>query len=83
MQRAPEDARVSIERGQERRNRAVQDVATAGRHLRATLANGTGTYGTTAAFTRNLRRVVWPVKFRPDLPPRYDGKNNPLEFLQL
>ena len=41
------------------------------------------TYGTTAAFTRNLRRVVWPVKFKPDLPPRYDGKNNPLEFLQL
>ena len=55
MQRAPEDARVSIERGQERRNRVVQDVATAGRHLRATLANGTVTYGTTAAFTRSLR----------------------------
>ena len=49
----------------------------------ATLANGPVTYGTTAAFTRSLRRVVWPVKFRPDLPPRYDGKNNPLEFLQL
>ena len=74
---------MSIERGQERRNRVVQDVATAGRHLRATLANGTVTYGTTAAFTRSLPRVVWPVKFRPDLPPRYDGKNNPLEFLQL
>ena len=40
MQRAPEDARVSIERGQNRHNRAVQDVATAGRHLRATLADG-------------------------------------------
>ena len=38
VQRAPEDARVSIERGQERRNRAVQDVATAGRHLRAWFA---------------------------------------------
>ena len=74
---------MSIKRGQNRHNRAVQDVATAGRHLRATLANGVVTYGTTAAFTRNLRRVVWPVKFKPDLPPRYDGKNNPLEFLQL
>ena len=70
-------------RRQNRHNRAVQDVATAGRHLRATLANGMVTYGTTAAFTRSLRRIVWPVKFKPDLPPRYDGKNNPLEFLQL
>ena len=39
----------------------------------ATLANGPVTYGTTAAFTRSLRRVVWTVKFRPNLPPRYDG----------
>ena len=74
---------MSIERGQNRHNRAVQDVATAGRHLRATLANGVVTYGTMAVFTRSLRRVVWPVKFKQDLPPRYDGKNNPLEFLQL
>ena len=72
---------MSIQRGQNRHHRAVQDVATAGRHLRATLANGVVTYGTTVAFTRSLRRVVWPVKFKPDLPPRYDGKNNPLEFL--
>ena len=64
---------MRIERGKNRHNRAVQDVATAGRHLRATLANGVVTYGTTAAFTRSLRRVVWPVKFKPDLPPRYDG----------
>ena len=83
MQRAPEEVRVSIERGQHRHNRAVQDVAAAGRHLRASLADGVVTYGMTVAFTRSLRRVVWPVKFRPDLPPRYDGKNNPLEFLQL
>ena len=77
MQRAPEDARVHNERGQSCHNRAVQDVAAAGRHLRATLANGMVTYGMTAAFTRNLRHVVWPVRFKPDLPPRYDGKNNP------
>ena len=73
---------MSIRRGQNRHNRAIQDVATAGRHLRATLDDGVVTYGMTAAFTRNLRCVVWPVKFRPDLPPRYDGKN-PLKFLQL
>ena len=68
---------MSIESGQNCHNRAVQDIATAGCHLRATLANGVVTYGTTVAFTRSLRRVVWPVKFKPDLPPRYDGKNNP------
>ena len=56
MQRAPPDARVDIERGRDRHNRAIQDV---------------------------VRRVVWPTKFKPDLPPRYDGKNSPLEFLQL
>ena len=83
MQRAPPDARVDIECGRDRHNRAVQDVAAAGRQLRPTLANGVVTYGTTGAFTRSLRRVVWPIKFKPDLPPRYDGKNSPLEFLQL
>ena len=74
---------MSIERGQNCHNRVVQDIATTGSHLRAALANGVVTYGMTAAFTRSLRRVVWPVKYKPDLPPRYDGKNNPLEFLQL
>ena len=83
MQRAPEDVRVSIKRGKHHHNCAIQDVATAGRHLHATLANGVVTYGTSAAFTRSLRRVVCPVKFKPDLPPGYDGKNNPLEFLHL
>jgi hypothetical protein len=27
--------------------------------------------------------MVWPIKFKPDLPPRYDGTPNPAEFLQL
>ena len=35
------------------------------------------------AFTLELRRVVWPGKFKPDLPPCYDGTSNPAEFLQL
>ena len=58
VQRAPEDARVGIEHGQNRHNRAIQDVAAAGRHLRASLTDGVVTYGTTVAFTRSLRRVV-------------------------
>ena len=35
------------------------------------------------AFTPELRSVIWPRKFKPDLPPRYDGTPDPVEFLQL
>ena len=35
------------------------------------------------AFTPELRCVTWPGKFKPDLPPRYDGTADPPEFLQL
>ena len=35
------------------------------------------------ALAPELRRLVWPGKFKPDLPPRYDGTTNPTEFLQL
>ena len=35
------------------------------------------------AFTTELRTVAWPGKFKPDLPPRYDGTADPAEFLQL
>ena len=33
------------------------------------------------AFTPELRSIVWPGKFKPDLPPRYDGTPNHAEFL--
>ena len=35
------------------------------------------------AFTTELRSIVWPGKFKPDLPPRYDGRADLAEFLQL
>ena len=35
------------------------------------------------AFTPELRNIVWPSKFKPDLPPRYDGTADPGKFLQL
>ena len=35
------------------------------------------------AFTPELCSIAWPVKFKPDLPPRYDGTADPTEFLQL
>jgi hypothetical protein len=31
----------------------------------------------------HLRMVVWPSKFRPHLPEKYDGTVNPTEFLQI
>ena len=70
VQRAPPDAHVDRKRQRDRYNRTVWDVAAARRQLRTTLADGVVTYGTTGAFTRKLRRVVWPTKFKPDLPPQ-------------
>ena len=35
------------------------------------------------ALAPELRCLVWPGKFKPDLPPRYDGTTDPTEFLQL
>ena len=35
------------------------------------------------AFTPELHSIVWPGKFKLDLPPRYDGTADPSEFLQL
>ena len=33
------------------------------------------------AFTPALRQVQWPHKFKPDMPPRYDGAADPATFL--
>ena len=35
------------------------------------------------AFTAELCSVAYPGKFKPDLPPRYNGTPDPAEFLQL
>jgi hypothetical protein len=35
------------------------------------------------ALAPHLRMVVWPRKFRPHLPKKYDGTVNPAEFLQI
>ena len=35
------------------------------------------------AFAPELLTVVWPGKFKPDLPPRYDVTADPADFLQL
>jgi hypothetical protein len=83
--RAGEDARVSIERARGRR------LSIEGRDLDAEFAavapalqgpvqapvSGVGC----AALADHLRAVVWPSKFRPHLPEKYDGSTNPSEFL--
>ena len=35
------------------------------------------------SFTPELHSVAWPGKFKPDLPPCYDGTPDTAEFLQL
>ena len=35
------------------------------------------------AFTAELHSLTWSGKFKPDLPPRYNGTADPVEFLQL
>ena len=76
--------RVLLEQQRQRLDRTVQEVAAAGRQNRAALAGGVpSSCRGCHAFTRELRRVVWPMKFKPDLPARYDGTPNPAEFLQL
>jgi hypothetical protein len=35
------------------------------------------------ALAPHLRMMVWPHKFRPHLPEKYDRMINPAEFLQI
>jgi hypothetical protein len=35
------------------------------------------------ALAPHLRMMVWPPKFRPHLPEKYDRMVNPAEFLQI
>ena len=39
--------------------------------------------GSCLALSPELHRVIWTNKFRPELPSRYDGTHNPVEFLTL
>jgi hypothetical protein len=42
-----------------------------------------GVPGGCMARAPHLRMVVWPHKFWPHLPEKYDGTVNPIEFLQI
>jgi hypothetical protein len=79
VQRAPEDARVSLERPRENHDRALDDIGEAGKNIMVT---GELIYNPRClALARQQRYVVWPDKFRPN--SSYDGTSNPVEFLQL
>jgi hypothetical protein len=79
VQRALEDARVSLERRQENHDRAIDDIGEAGKNVKTP---GDPIYNPEClALTRQQRYVVWPDKFKPDIGARYDGTTNPVEFL--
>jgi hypothetical protein len=91
--RGGEDGRVTIEHQRERRRDIessslstlkrrhvgahphVRRIPLAPRELRGG--------GGCMALAPHLHMVVWPRKFQPHLPEKYDGTVNPAEFLQI
>jgi hypothetical protein len=81
VQRAPEDACISLERRRENHDRAIDDIGEAGKNVKTP---GDPIYNPGyLALTHQQCYVVWPEKFKPDIGARYDGTTNPIEFLQL
>jgi hypothetical protein len=84
-----EDARVPLEKARERRQNiegcnldqdfaAVAPQTPMGTWSQAgVLLAGVGC----ATLADHLRAALWPPKFRPHLPEKYDGTSNPSEFL--
>jgi hypothetical protein len=81
VQRAPKDARVSLERCHENHDRTIDDIGEAGKNVKTP---GDPIYNPGClALIRQQCYVVWPNKFKPDIGARYNGTTNPVEFLQL
>jgi hypothetical protein len=81
VQRAPEDAHVSLEHRRKNHDRAIDDIGEAGKNVKT---RGNPIYNRGClALTRQQRYVVYPDKFKPDIGTLYDGTTNPIEFLQL
>ena len=49
--------------------------------LPAPATDAGGGAGGLRALAPALRRVQWPPKFKPEMPPRYDGVADPVAFL--
>jgi hypothetical protein len=81
VQRALEDARVSLERRRKNHDRSIDDIGKAGKNVKVI---GDPVYNPRClALPRQQRYVVWPDKFRSYIGMHYDGTSNPVEFLQL
>jgi hypothetical protein len=79
VHRAPEDARVSLERHRENHDCTIDDIGEAGKNVRTP---GEPIYNPGClGLTRQQRYMVWPDKFKPDIATCYDGTTNPIEFL--
>jgi hypothetical protein len=71
LQHAPEGARVTLARQRDRQNHIVQNITAEGRDAPTPIVGTVTTYGGGCqAFTRELRHVMWPAKFHPDLTQR-------------
>jgi hypothetical protein len=81
VQRALEDARISLERRRENHDRTIDDIGEAGKNVK-TPRDPIYNPGC-LALTRQQRYVFCPDKFKLDIGARYDGTTNPVEFLQL
>jgi hypothetical protein len=89
--RAGEDARISLERAQERRQNIEgrnldQDFAVVAPQtpVGARFQVGVPLAGVgCAALADHLRAASWPPKFQPHLLEKYDSTSNPSEFLQV
>jgi hypothetical protein len=80
VQRAPEDACVSLEHRHENHDRAIDNIGEAGKNVKTP---GDPIYNPGClALTRQQCYMVWPDKFKPDISARYDRTTNPVEFLQ-
>jgi hypothetical protein len=79
VQRAPEDARVSLERHRKNHDCAIDDIGEAGKNVKTPgdLIYNPGCL----ALSRQQRYVVSPDKFKLDIGAHYDGTTNPVEFL--
>jgi hypothetical protein len=79
IQRAPKDARVSLERCRKNHDRAIDDIGEAGKNVKTP---GDPIYNPGClALTHHQCYVVWPDKFKPYIGARYDRTTNPVEFL--
>jgi hypothetical protein len=83
--RSGEDNRITIELHRERRRNLDDDFGAAdathvGQAARTLTSLRTGGGGC-MVLTPHLWKVVWPHKFWPHLPEKYDGSVSPAEFL--